>query len=162
MTLYCLVENGQIVEGPRDLPRAWRNVSGLKPESAAEHGWLPLEEGAKPAFDPRSQALDRALAVKGDKVDAVYMVRPATAEEIAATVPGSVDRYQIRAALKEMGRLEAARSAVQAASEDLQLAFNEANAFRRTSPTIAALAAALGLTAAQVDELFRLAATKSA
>ena len=26
---YCLVENGIVVDGPRDLPKAWRNISGL-------------------------------------------------------------------------------------------------------------------------------------
>jgi hypothetical protein len=48
---YCLVENNAIVEGPRGLPRSWRNVSGLNlmdASSLQSLGWLPvrLEEGA--------------------------------------------------------------------------------------------------------------------
>lgn len=48
---YCYVENNAIVEGPRGLPRSWRNVSGLNlmdAPSLQSLGWLPvrLEEGA--------------------------------------------------------------------------------------------------------------------
>lgn len=41
---YAYVENGQIVDGPRSLPKAWRNISGLHhlPDSElAKLGWLP-------------------------------------------------------------------------------------------------------------------------
>lgn len=48
---YCLIENNAIVDGPRGLPRAWRNVSGLNWLSDDELralGWLPvrIDEGA--------------------------------------------------------------------------------------------------------------------
>jgi hypothetical protein len=47
---YCLVENNAIVEGPRALPRSWRNISGLNWLSNHDLrplGWLPsrIEEG---------------------------------------------------------------------------------------------------------------------
>jgi hypothetical protein len=47
---YCFVENNVIVEGPRGLPRSWRNISGLDQmdnDGLRELGWLPvrLEEG---------------------------------------------------------------------------------------------------------------------
>ena len=41
---YCLVENNSVVDGPRYLPRSWRNVSGLNlasKEELKEKGWLP-------------------------------------------------------------------------------------------------------------------------
>lgn len=41
---YAYVENGQIVEGPRSLPKSWRNISGLNhmPEpDLINIGWLP-------------------------------------------------------------------------------------------------------------------------
>lgn len=44
--LFCLIENGEITDGPRELPRAWRHVSGLDllaAEDLAELGWLPAE-----------------------------------------------------------------------------------------------------------------------
>lgn len=48
---YCLVDNNAIVDGPRGLPRAWRNVSGLNwlnDEELRALGWLPvrIDEGA--------------------------------------------------------------------------------------------------------------------
>jgi hypothetical protein len=42
---YCLVENNVIADGPRALPRAWRNISGLDMldnDSLRELGWLPV------------------------------------------------------------------------------------------------------------------------
>jgi hypothetical protein len=44
---YCLVENEKITDGPRSLPKSWRNVSGLHLASDAElkeKGWLPYSE----------------------------------------------------------------------------------------------------------------------
>jgi len=44
---YCLVENGKVTNGPRSLPKSWRNVSGLDLSSDAELkelGWLPWKE----------------------------------------------------------------------------------------------------------------------
>lgn len=48
---YCFVENNTIVEGPRSLPRSWRNISGLDQMSdigLQSIGWLPvrIDEGA--------------------------------------------------------------------------------------------------------------------
>jgi hypothetical protein len=47
---YCYVENNTIVEGPRGLPRSWRNISGLDMMDAdglLAIGWFPvrLDEG---------------------------------------------------------------------------------------------------------------------
>lgn len=47
---YCYVENNTIVEGPRGLPRSWRNISGLDMMDAdglRAIGWFPvrLDEG---------------------------------------------------------------------------------------------------------------------
>jgi hypothetical protein len=41
---YAYVENGKIVDGPRGLPKAWKNISGLNllPEAdLIQLGWLP-------------------------------------------------------------------------------------------------------------------------
>lgn len=48
---YCFVENNVIVEGPRGLPRSWRNISGLDlldNDDLRVLGWLPvrIDEGA--------------------------------------------------------------------------------------------------------------------
>jgi len=43
---YAYVENGKIVDGPRGLPKAWKNISGLNhmPEpDLIKLGWLPYK-----------------------------------------------------------------------------------------------------------------------
>ena len=87
-----------------------------------------------------------------------------TAEEeaaIAATpqpVPAEVPQWQARRALLAAGLLTAVEAAVAAASQDIQITWEYAPNIVRNSPFIAALAPALGLTDAQIDDLFRAAA----
>lgn len=88
-----------------------------------------------------------------------------TPEEIAALpppsnpVPQSVSRFQAKAALAQAGLLTQADAVVMASGNAvLQLAWSEANQFQRNSPGIAALAPALGLDSAGLDDLFRAAA----
>lgn len=73
-------------------------------------------------------------------------------------VPASVTRFQARAALLEAGILDAADAAAKAAGGRALLAWQDAQEFDRASPTLAALAAGLGLSDAQVDALFIQAA----
>lgn len=73
-------------------------------------------------------------------------------------VPASVTRFQARAALIEAGLLGQIEAAVAAADTLTREAWASATAFERSSPTIAALAAALGMTGADLDALFRRAA----
>lgn len=74
---------------------------------------------------------------------------------VEATVPASVTRFQARAALHLAGLLPQVEAAVAASNDMLaQLAWADALEFERASPTIAAIAAAIGLTEAQIDALF--------
>lgn len=70
-------------------------------------------------------------------------------------VPQSVTRFQGKAALLAQGLLDDVEAAV-AASNDayLQLAWADAISFERQSQMVASVASALGLTQAQVDDLF--------
>lgn len=75
-------------------------------------------------------------------------------------VPQQVTNYQARAALLAAGLFEQVDAAVKAqgpTSAAFQ-AWEYANSVYRNSPLIAGLGAALGLTAAQIDDLFRAAA----
>lgn len=89
-----------------------------------------------------------------------------TPEEIAALpgpqpnpVPQEVSRFQAKAALALAGKLAQADAAVQASGDViLQLAWGEATTFKRNSPGIAALAPAIGLDDAALDDLFTTAA----
>lgn len=89
-----------------------------------------------------------------------------TPEEIAALpgpqpdpVPTEVSRFQAKAALALAGLLPQADAAVAASGNVvLQLAWAEATTFKRNSPGINALAPALGLDDAALDQLFIAAA----
>lgn len=69
-----------------------------------------------------------------------------------------VSRFQARAALFNAGLLPQVEAAVAAAPPLVQMAWADAITFRRDSPSIAALSATLGMTDAQIDELFSAAA----
>lgn len=75
------------------------------------------------------------------------------------TVPTEVSRFQAKAALANAGLLSQADAIVAASGNMvLQLAWAEATTFKRNSPGIAVLAPALGLDAADLDDLFVAAA----
>lgn len=83
-------------------------------------------------------------------------LRPVT----APTVPQVVSRFQARAALHLAGLLDDVE-ALMAAPETpalAKLAWADAQEFKRNSPTVQTMAAAIGLTEAQLDELFTTAA----
>ncbi len=65
---YCFIENNVIVEGPRGLPRSWRNISGLDQmanDGLKELGWLPvrLVEG-----DVQEKFVGSVFAILPDEV----------------------------------------------------------------------------------------------
>ena len=69
-----------------------------------------------------------------------------------------VTPFQGRAALQQMGLLDAVDEAIATLGDPMaSLAWDRAS-FRRLSPTLAAVAGLLGLTDEQLDELFELAA----
>ena len=98
---------------------------------------------------------------QGDPADWVVDPVAKTAAYVAPPVPVplSVSRRQAKRALLAAGLLSSVEAAVAGASAEVQIDWADALEFRRDSPTIAALAAGLGLTGAQIDDLFRTAAT---
>jgi hypothetical protein len=68
-----------------------------------------------------------------------------------------VSRFQARAALHYAGKLQEVEAFVKRADFITQMAWSEAQEFRRTSPTMAALAGLLGMDDAALDDLFRAA-----
>ena len=82
---YCLVENGQIVKGPRSLPTAWGNTSGLNHLDDAglkARGWLPYVPGNPPGYDPDTQYLTFTNVVGEDAVTRSYTVNNYTQEQL--------------------------------------------------------------------------------
>lgn len=76
------------------------------------------------------------------------------------SVPQVVTRFQARAALHLSGLLPQIEALMADAATPVlsRLAWQDALEFQRTSPTVLTMAAALGLTDAQVDALFITAA----
>jgi hypothetical protein len=84
---------------------------------------------------------------------------PTPEETLAAwRATAKVSRFQAFAALSAAGKLTDATAAVNAAGGLAKLAWDNAIEFRRDSPTIASLAAAVGLDDAALDALFIAAA----
>lgn len=82
-----------------------------------------------------------------------------TTPVIVPPVPQSVTRFQARGALLLAGLLDGVETAMAACSDEMaKLAWQYAQEFRRDSPTIAVMAAAIGITDAQLDDLFTVAA----
>jgi len=75
-------------------------------------------------------------------------------------VPESVTPFQARAALLLAGKLNEveAMMAYEGTHPLMRLAWQSASEFKRTSPTVIAMGAALGLTSEQIDSLFTAAA----
>lgn len=75
-------------------------------------------------------------------------------------VPPAVTRFQARAALHLAGLLESVESLMADPNTDplARIAWQDAQEFRRNSPTVLGMAAALGLTEAGLDALFIQAA----
>ena len=69
-------------------------------------------------------------------------------------VPQVVSRFQARASLYQANMLESAELAVSNADPLTQMAWADAQEFRRDSPSVGVIAAALNLTDAEIDDLF--------
>jgi len=84
---------------------------------------------------------------------------PVTPEEIITDERSRMvcSRFQAKAALHAAGLLDDVETAMATADRFAQIAWADAIEFRRNSPTIKAMAAALELTDAQIDNLFRAA-----
>jgi hypothetical protein len=78
--------------------------------------------------------------------------------EEPAPVPRSVSAFQARAALSRAGLLDAVEAAIAGMGGEAALAWEYATEFIRTGALLNSVATGLGLTEAQIDDLFRQAA----
>ena len=73
--LYYLVESDKIIDGPRELPRSWRNISGLDRSTPTELlalGWCPIEDVGFEPFDAATQV----------RTGPVVRIGPTTVEQL--------------------------------------------------------------------------------
>ncbi len=119
---------------------------------------------AEPGFDPGEGVVmvPSDVAAPGWVQDA-FGLRPPPSVEDVADVPAQIALWQARAVLERRGLLTAANSAVALAGDDvLRAVWEYGNVISRSSPGLAGLASALGLSGADVDALFREAASLEA
>jgi len=76
-----------------------------------------------------------------------------------APIPQSVTPLQVRRALNQAGLRSSVEAAIAAASQDARDAWEFASVINRDNPILDSMAAALGMSSAQVDQLFVLAAS---
>ena len=85
-----------------------------------------------------------------------------TPPEPTDPIPLSVTRFQARAALQLAGLLDDAEAAIAQAHPLSRIAWEHANVYRRDSPTVISIGHQLGLSEAEMDELFKTAASITA
>ena len=74
---------------------------------------------------------------------------------VVSAVPASIALWQAKAALQMAGKLDAANSAVAAMNNPVLTSFwNDANFIDRASPTLGQIGVTLGMTSADIDNLF--------
>lgn len=117
----------------------------------------PLPEGVEELLVEDDVLVDpsiHAVTPEGTFID----VGP---EPFKAPVPHEVSRFQARAALLQSGYLDdiEAYMADPATDPFVRVAWQDAQVFKRQSPTVLSLQPLLGLTDEQLDDLFRFAAT---
>lgn len=98
---------------------------------------------------------DDGFSVSGREVSEVSVAMTAVDQERQLMI---VSPFQAKQALDDAGMLESVELQILQSDEKTQRAWNEAIEFKRNSPTITTLAAAMNLTDEQVDALFRAAA----
>lgn len=134
---------------------------------APPDGYAPLADIAPPAHDPDTQRLEPLAPVKvGSTWEPRWQVVDLTPAEIAAIakakVPASVTMRQGRLALLAAGKLAQVDAAIASLPEPQKSAalieWNYSNELQRGNAFVATLGAALGLSDAQVDQLFITAA----
>jgi hypothetical protein len=109
--------------------------------NAAWHGVEPPDSFAAAAVTP--DAPGRAFAL------------PPPPDPVPDPVPASVPGWKGRATLQEAGFLAQAETVAEAAGPRVVRALAEADTWTRDSAFVAALATGLGLSSAEVDQLFR-------
>lgn len=148
MALYGLVNAVNEIQ-------RYQEFDGAPPVLAAAKGlrWLPVID-TKPTPGEGEVLTGPVEAVTTDAITRVW-----TAVPYVAPVPPAVSAFQARAVLHRNGLLEQVEAII-AASEDQEakLAWAHAVEFIRTGPLLNGVAAQLGLTSAQIDDLFRAAA----
>lgn len=117
-----------------------------------------IADGASIPMDPANTDYQAYLAWVAEGNVAEPAPVPTADETLAAERAGMVcSALQGRLALAAAGLLDATQAAVTAGDQTTHVAWEYATEWRRTSPMMATLAGAVGITETQMDDLFRAA-----
>ena len=139
--------------------------SALSPQVLAEHGVYPVTQTSPPEHSAATHVVEAAPPVEVDgQWTQQWTVRGLTPEEVMTRAAArrarmKCSRAQGQLALLQAGVLDALEAWVATQSRSTQIDYAARGEWRRDWPLVATGAAALGLTEAQVDDLFILAAT---
>jgi len=139
----------------------------LTAELLNDFGADPVLEGPQPPLTENQYASYDGVEEISGQWFTKYVAVDYTIEELAARTEqwrqsASCTPFQGRMALADAGLLSDVETAVAAADEKTRVAWEYALLWQRTSPMIAALAGALQMSEAQIDDLFKAAAQISA
>ena len=169
MSFYVLAPGGTIKKYPYTLTDMRRDNPSvnfprdISDEQAAEYSTYPVVDTAQPSYDPDTQYIEwvnpsytDGLWIQQWRVDAL------TPEEIAERLAQwraatSCTPFQGRMALADANLLTQVETAINSADQKTKTAWEYALEWKRTSPLITTLAAALNLSDVEVDELFKAA-----
>ena len=159
--MYAIIENNAVVGwqiDDRQPPLTVKDKNGDDGPNPTPQKDLRRLDIQWPDFDKAThQVGDPKDTLLADRVTRTWVVTPLA----KLTVPDTVTNYQARAALLRAGLLPSVDAAVKSGGQmtEAYQAWEFANDVYRNSPLIATMAAALGLTSAQVDQLFITAST---
>ena len=114
-------------------------------------GWIPFTASATDSEELGRQIHADILAGKAGEI-APYVAPP----PLPTPVPPEVSRFQARAALLQTGFLADVQAYMDDPATDpfVRIAWQDAQVFKRNSPTVLALSSLLGLNSDQLDSLF--------
>jgi hypothetical protein len=148
---------------PEQVWGAFTDNAGIKHSGQVLTLWSEAELAAIDVYPVTDEPVPEGHVVTGSSLhwDGQTVTRVFTSEPAPPpSVPEIVSRFQARAALMLAGKLADAEAAVAASGDPLiALAWAEAVEWKRSSPALNGLAEAIGMTQADVDDLFRTAAT---
>lgn len=111
--------------------------------------WVRVVD-TRPVLLAGEELVGPIITLTASAVERVWVTRP-------APPPAAVTPYQARLALARAGLLSAVEAAVQTAGAEAAMAWEYAVVIEHRGALVSQIAAALGLTDGQVDDLFRVA-----
>jgi len=165
--MYARIETGHAVEYPFDYRAAFPNTVfsvPLSPELAASFGFAEVKLAPQPTFDALThKVVETTPALVCGQWVQQWEMAPLTEAELDAVRAGlSITPRQARLALLGAGLLDTVQGAFAQLPEPhrtaAQIEWEYATSIERNSPLVSQFGPLLGLTEAQIDDLFTQAA----